>query len=136
MSKSLTVLDQAGMDVCCAPGPQLTLPSQQGSQAVCCAPLSQVPLSLDQAEQVAPLLKALADPVRLRLMSLIASHPGGEACVCDLTDAFALSQPTISHHLKVLHKAGLVEREKRGVWVYYRAQATALASLGLLIGSR
>jgi ArsR family transcriptional regulator, arsenate/arsenite/antimonite-responsive transcriptional repressor len=136
MSKSLTALDQAGTVECCAPGPQLTLPSQQGGEALCCAPLSQVPLSLDQAEQVAPLLKALADPVRLRLMSLIASHPGGEACVCDLTDAFDLSQPTISHHLKVLHEAGLVEREKRGVWVYYRAQAAALASLGLLIGSR
>jgi ArsR family transcriptional regulator, arsenate/arsenite/antimonite-responsive transcriptional repressor len=136
MSKSLTVLGQAPTDACCAPGPQLTLPSQQGDQALCCAPLSQVPLSLEQAEQVAPLLKALADPVRLRLMSLVASHDGGEACVCDLTDAFDLSQPTISHHLKVLHEAGLLEREKRGVWVYYRAQAAALASLGLLIGSR
>ena len=102
---------------------------------MCCAPLSQVPLSADQAEQVAPLLKALADPVRLRLMSLVASHPGGEACVCDLTGAFELSQPTISHHLKVLHEAGLLERDKRGVWVYYRAHAAALASLGLLIGS-
>ena len=114
---------------------QVTLPSQVGDQAVCCAPLSQVPLSLEQAEQVAPLLKALADPVRLRLMSLVASRDGGEACVCDLTDAFDLSQPTISHHLKVLHEAGLVDREKRGVWVYYRARADALASLGVLIGS-
>ena len=86
--------------------------------------------------QVAPLLKALADPVRLRLMSLIASHPGGEACVCDLTDAFDLSQPTISHHLKVLHEAGLVDRDKRGVWVYYRVRPEALASLGALIGDR
>ena len=102
---------------------------------MCCAPLSQVPLSLEQAEQVAPLLKALADPVRLRLMSLVASRDGGEACVCDLTGAFDLSQPTISHHLKVLHEAGLVDREKRGVWVYYRARADALASLGVLIGS-
>jgi ArsR family transcriptional regulator, arsenate/arsenite/antimonite-responsive transcriptional repressor len=136
MSKSLAVLGQAGTGECCAtPGTQVTLPSQQGGQAVCCAPLSQVPLSLEQAEQVAPLLKALADPVRLRLMSLVASHPGGEACVCDLTDAFELSQPTISHHLKVLHEVGLLAREKRGVWVYYRAQAAALASLGLLIGS-
>jgi hypothetical protein len=66
----------------------------------------------EQAQQVAPLLKALADPVRLRLMSLVASHQGGEACVCDLTDAFDLSQPTISHHLKVLHEAGLLDREK------------------------
>ena len=87
-----------------------------------------------QAEQVAPLLKALADPVRLRLMSLVASHAGGEACVCDLNDAFDLSQPTISHHLKVLHEAGLLDREKRGVWVYYRARTEALASLGALIG--
>ena len=102
--------------------------------AACCPPLSREPLSAEQAGQVAPLLKALADPVRLRLMSLIASHPGGEACVCDLTEAFDLSQPTISHHLKVLHEAGLVEREKRGVWVYYRALTEALAALGALIG--
>lgn len=103
--------------------------------AACCAPLSAEPLSAEQADQIAPLLKALADPVRLRLMSLVASHQGGEACVCDLTDAFDLSQPTISHHLKVLHEAGLVDREKRGVWVYYRARTEALASLGTLIGS-
>ena len=69
---------------------------------------------------IAPLLKALADPVRLRLLSLVASHADGEACVCDLNDAFDLSQPTISHHLKVLHEAGLLDRSKRGVWVYYR----------------
>ncbi len=115
MSKSLTVLDPAGT-------------------AACCSPLSVEPLSAEQAGQVAPLLKALADPVRLRLMSIVASHPGGEACVCDLNDAFDLSQPTISHHLKVLHDAGLLDREKRGVWVYYRARTQALASLGTLIG--
>ena len=74
----------------------------------CCSPLSREPLTESQAEQVAPLLKALADPARLRLMSLVASHEGGEACVCDLNDAFELSQPTISHHLKVLHEAGRV----------------------------
>jgi ArsR family transcriptional regulator, arsenate/arsenite/antimonite-responsive transcriptional repressor len=101
----------------------------------CCPPLSAQPLSQAQAEQVAPLLKALADPVRLRLMSLVASHPGGEACVCDLNQAFDLSQPTISHHLKVLHEAGLLDRDKRGVWVYYRARTEALAGLGTLIGS-
>jgi len=100
----------------------------------CCPPLSQEPLTAAQARQVAPLLKALADPVRLRLMSLVASHPGGEACVCDLTGAFDLSQPTISHHLKVLHDTGLMDREKRGVWVYYRARTGALASLATLIG--
>jgi ArsR family transcriptional regulator len=116
MSKSLLVLDAAG-------------------PVACCPPLSAQPLSEEQAEQVAPLLKALAEPVRLRLMSLVASRQGGEACVCDLNDAFDLSQPTISHHLKVLHEAGLLDREKRGVWVYYRARTEALASLGALIGS-
>ncbi len=102
--------------------------------AACCAPLSAGPLSVEQAEQVAPLLKALADPVRLRLMSLVASRAGGEACVCDLNGAFDLSQPTISLHLKVLYEAGLVDRDKRGVWVYYRVRPQALASLGALIG--
>ena len=102
--------------------------------AACCPPLSLEPLSAEQAEQIAPMLKALAEPVRLRLMSLIASHPGGEACVCDLNEAFDLSQPTISHHLKVLHESGLLDREKRGVWVYYRARTEALATLGTLIG--
>jgi ArsR family transcriptional regulator len=82
-----------------------------------------------QAAQVAPLLKALADPVRLRLMSMVLSHEGGEACVCDLNDAFDLSQPTISHHLKVLHEAGLLDREKRGVWVYYRARPDAMSAM-------
>jgi ArsR family transcriptional regulator, arsenate/arsenite/antimonite-responsive transcriptional repressor len=96
--------------------------------------LTSQPLSSEQAEQVALLLKALADPVRLRLMSLVASHEGGEACICDLNDAFDLSQPTISHHMKVLHDAGLVARDKRGVWVYYRVRTQALASLGALIG--
>ena len=100
----------------------------------CCAPLATEPLSADAAERIAPLLKALADPVRLRLLSLVASHGDGEACVCDLNDAFDLSQPTISHHLKVLHEAGLLDRTKRGVWVYYRIKAEALADLGALIG--
>jgi ArsR family transcriptional regulator len=102
--------------------------------AACCSPLTSQPLSFEQAERVAPLLKALADPVRLRLMSLVASHQGGEACGCDLNDAFDLSQPTISHHMKVLHDAGLVDREKRGVWVFYRVRPQALASLSALIG--
>src|SRR3954470_19093289 len=105
-------------------------------QAVaCCSPLSREPLSADAAERIAPLLKALADPVRLRLLSLVASHAGGEACVCDLNDAFDLSQPTISHHLKVLHDAGLLDREKRGVWVYYRARQDAINALGSLFSA-
>jgi ArsR family transcriptional regulator len=102
--------------------------------AACCAPLTAQPLSMEQAGQVAPLLKALADPVRLRLLSLVASHGGGEACICDLNAAFDLSQPTISHHMKVLHEAGLVDRDKRGVWVYYRVCPQALAALAALIG--
>src|ERR1700740_1050979 len=101
--------------------------------AACCPPLSARPLTMEQAEQVAPLLKALADPVRLRLMSIVASAPGGEACVCDLNEAFDLTQPTISHHLKVLHDAGLLDREKRGVWAYYRVNPLALASIAALI---
>ncbi len=135
MPKSYVVLSPAGAAACCSPLQQVDLPSGQAGPLPCCAPLSQVPLSLAQAGQVAPLLKALADPVRLRLMSLVASHPGGEACVCDLADAFDLSQPTISHHLKVLHDSGLLDRDKRGVWVYYRARTGALASLGALIGA-
>src|SRR5436305_2831673 len=101
--------------------------------AACCSPLAHEPMSQQQADSVAPVLKALADPVRLRLMSLVASHEGGEACVCDLTGAFDLSQPTISHHLKILHESGLLDRDKRGVWVYYRARTEALAALATLI---
>lgn len=101
----------------------------------CCSPLTREPLSQDDAARIAPLLKALADPARLRLLSLVASHQGGEACVCDLNDAFDLSQPTISHHLKVLHEAGLLDREKRGIWVYYRARTEAMSALGALIGA-
>jgi ArsR family transcriptional regulator len=100
----------------------------------CCAPLTKEPLSSAQAERIAPLVKALADPVRLRLLSLVASHENGEACVCDLNDAFELSQPTISHHLKVLHDVGLLDRDKRGVWVYYRLNAGALRDFGTLLG--
>jgi len=100
----------------------------------CCSPLTKQPLTSDQAERIAPLVKALADPVRLRLLSLVASHADGEACVCDLNDAFDLSQPTISHHLKLLHDAGLLSRSKRGVWVYYAVRRDALADLGALIG--
>lgn len=100
----------------------------------CCSPLLAEPLSTEQAEQLAPLLKALADPVRLRLLSLVAAHAEGEACVCDLNDAFDLSQPTISHHLKVLHEVGLLDRAKRGTWVYYRIKAEVLADVAGLIG--
>lgn len=79
-----------------------------------------------------PMLKAMADPVRLRLLSLILSHEGSEACVCDLLPHFDLSQPTISHHLKVLHDSGLLDRDKRGTWVFYKARPEAMSALGNL----
>src|SRR3954454_1913429 len=100
----------------------------------CSSPVTREPLTADAAERIAPLVKAIADPVRLRLLSLGVSHAHGEACVCDLNDAFALSQPTISHHLKLLHEAGLLDREKRGVWVYYRVNTGALRDLATLLG--
>ena len=100
----------------------------------CCPPVTREPLTAEQADLVAPVLKAIADPVRLRLLSLVASHQDGEACVCDLNDAFDLSQPTISHHLKQLHEAGVLDRDKRGVWVYYRVNTAALGDLAALLG--
>jgi ArsR family transcriptional regulator len=95
----------------------------------CCTPVTGTPMTTEQAEQVAPLLKALADPVRLRLVSLIAAAEGGEACVCDLNEAFDQTQATISHHLKVLHAAGVLDRDKRGVWVWYTVRPEALAAV-------
>lgn len=91
------------------------------------------PLGEADAVDLARMFKALADPVRLRLLSLIASHEGGEACVCDLTGPFDVSQPTISHHLKVLREAGLVGSERRGTWVYYWVLPGALARLSSLL---
>ena len=100
----------------------------------CCSPLLSEPISVEAAERISPLLKALADPVRLRLLSLVAAHESGEACVCDLNEAFDLSQPTISHHLKVLHETGLLERSKRGTWVYYAVRRDALGDVATLLG--
>ncbi|MEV4049893.1 metalloregulator ArsR/SmtB family transcription factor [Amycolatopsis sp. NPDC049688] len=99
----------------------------------CCAPLSREPLTQDQAVELSHLFKAMADPVRLRLLSLIASHDGGEACVCDLTDAFDLTGPTISHHLKVLRESGLITGDRRGTWVYYRVHPEVLARLSAVL---
>ncbi|GAA1306118.1 ArsR/SmtB family transcription factor [Pseudonocardia xinjiangensis] len=99
----------------------------------CCSPLAREPLSAGQAVELARLFKAMGDPVRLRLLSLIASHEGGEACVCDLTDVFDLTGPTISHHLKVLREAGLISGERRGTWVYYRVQPEALRRLSAVL---
>ncbi|WP_412740139.1 ArsR/SmtB family transcription factor [Krasilnikovia sp. MM14-A1259] len=90
-------------------------------------------LDAKEATAVAPMFKALGDPVRLRLLSMIASAGGGEVCVCDLTGEFDLTGPTISHHLKVLREAGLVNSDRRGTWVYYRLVPRALAGLGDLL---
>ena len=99
----------------------------------CCPPVTTAPLSAADADQLARTLKAIAEPTRLRLLSLIAAHDGGEACVCDLTDPVALSQPTVSHHLKVLVDAGLLGREKRGVWSFYTLIPEALGTLAVVL---
>ena len=111
--------------------PPTQSPSHENAFA-CCTPLAREPLSAEAAAHVVPMLKAIADPARLRLLSLVLSHEGAEACVCDLLPYFDLSQPTISHHLTVLHEAGLVDRDKRGTWVYYVARPAAMAALGNL----
>ncbi|MEV4675171.1 MULTISPECIES: ArsR/SmtB family transcription factor [Actinomadura] len=95
----------------------------------CCAPLSDSALSEAEAAELAKVFKALSDPVRLRLLNMIASVDGDEACVCDLTGAFDLTAPTISHHLKVLRQTGLIEGERRGTWVYYRVVPDRLTRL-------
>ena len=99
-------------------------------ETACCAPLVREPLAADEARDLATMFKALADPARLRLLSIIASHQGGEACVCDLTEPVDLSQPTVSHHLKILTDAGLLTRDKRGKWAYYAVAPQALDALG------
>lgn len=95
----------------------------------CCRPITGTALDAAAAERLATVLRALAEPARLRLVSLIAGHDSGEACVCDLTAPVGLSQPTVSHHLKVLVDAGLLERSQRGKWAYYRLVPAALDAL-------
>ena len=105
----------------------------QDKVVACCPPMVRAPLGEEAAASLSRMFKAMADPVRLRLLSLIASHEGGEACVCDLTGPFDVSQPTISHHLKVLREAGLVGSERRGTWVYYWVRPAALNQLSDLL---
>jgi ArsR family transcriptional regulator len=99
----------------------------------CCTPLVEEPFTAEQAGTLAPMFKALGDPVRLRLLSLIASRGGGEICVCDLTPRFELTGPTISHHLRVLREAGLIDCERRGTWVYYWLQPGVLDRLASVL---
>jgi ArsR family transcriptional regulator len=96
---------------------------------LCSSVQTHEPLTAVEAAELAAAFKALGDPVRLRLLSLIAAHEGGEACVCDVAGAFELSQPTISHHLKVLREAGLVTSERRATWVYYQVVPHRIALL-------
>ncbi len=113
--------------------PTATIPQLPADLAACCAPVTAGVLDDDTAEQLARVFKALADPTRVRLLSMIAASAGGEACACDLIEPVNLSQPTVSHHMRQLVDAGLVTREQRGKWAYYRvvndtlqAVATAL----------
>ena len=101
--------------------------------AAACPPLLQEPIAADDAEHLATALKAVADPARLRLLSLIQAQPDHEACVCHLTGPLGLSQPTVSHHLKVLLQAELVEREQRGSWAFFRVREEPLAALRELL---
>ena len=115
MAKQLVVLDTVG--------------------EACCTPITEASLDADQATDLARMFKALGDPIRLRLLSRIASAADGEICVCDITgDDFDVTGPTISHHLKVLREAGLIEGERRGTWIYYRPQAENVQRLALVLG--
>ena len=100
-----------------------------------CAPLVREALTAEQAADLSRVLKAVADPARLRLLSMVAAHEGGEACVCDLTGPLGLSQPTVSHHLKVLVDAGLLTRDKRGVWAWYRLVPGALDAIAAVLSA-
>jgi ArsR family transcriptional regulator len=112
----------------------LTITDVRGpSTETCSPPLTGQPLGETAAAGLAQIFRALGDPVRLRLVSLIGAHQGGEVCVCDLTSAFSLTQPTISHHLKVLREAGIIDSERRGTWVYYRLIPAALERMGALL---
>ena len=113
------------------------IPADGSSAAAeeCSVPLVREPVGEAAAAGLAQVFRALGDPVRLRLVSLIGAHQGGEACVCDLTAAFDLTQPTISHHLKVLREAGIIGSERRGTWVYYRLVLAALERMAALLAS-
>ena len=112
------------------------LPAIDTADTPCCPPLVQAPIPATEAADLAAAFKAIGDPVRLQLLSMIASHAGGEVCVCDLTPAFDLTGPTISHHLRVLREAGLIDHQRRGTWVYYWVIPAKLAALSALLDIR
>ncbi len=112
-----------------------SLPLLAPDWVVCCSPLTGAPMDADTATRLAGVLKAIAEPTRLRLLSLVAAHADGEACICDLTEPVHLSQPTVSHHMKVLVDAGLLTREQRGKWAYYRLVPGTLDALAQLLST-
>ena len=125
MSKQDLVIQGAGgSGGCCTPEP---------GAVECCAPLASEPLPEAGAQELAVLFKAVADPMRLRLLSLIACHEGGESCVCDLTGAFDVTPPSISYHLKILREAGLISSDRRGTWVYYRVNPDVMARMSAVL---
>ena len=105
------------------------LPVTDVSAAACCSPLASQTISAEDAETVARTFKALGDPTRVRILSIVASHADQEACVCDLQEPLELSQPTVSHHLKILMDAGFLTRSKRGTWAYYALVPGSLDSV-------
>src|ERR1700722_3521680 len=117
VTRLLPIVTTAGQDACAEPA------------------LIGDPIDDQVAAGLAPVFKALGDPVRLRLVSLIGAHQGGEICVCDLTSAFDLTQPTISHHLRVLREAGIIDSERRGTWVYYWLVPAALERMSALLSA-
>ena len=123
-NQELTVLGSSGCGDC-SPG------TADGVE--CCAPLACEPLPEAGAQELAVLFKAVADPVRLRLLSLIACHEGGESCVCDLTGAFDMTAPSVSYHLRILREAGLISAERRGTWVYYRVEPAVMARMSAVL---
>lgn len=95
----------------------------------CCTPLLSGRLTVDEATHLAAIFRVLSEPVRLQMLSLIAAQPSREVCACELAEPLGLSQPTISHHLKLMYEAGLLERERRGTWIYYQILPEKLAML-------
>jgi ArsR family transcriptional regulator len=125
MSKQDLVIQEAhGPGGCCA---------QEPGAGECCAPLAREPLPEAGAQELALLFKAVADPMRLRLLSLIACHEGGESCVCDLTEAFDVTPPSVSYHLKILREAGLISSDRRGTWIYYRVNPDVMARMSAVL---
>ncbi|WP_170981084.1 metalloregulator ArsR/SmtB family transcription factor [Mycolicibacterium sp. CR10] len=116
--------------------PTTIAPLTRSDVAACCSPLTGGVLDNPAAERLASVFKALADPARVKLVSLIAASDGGEACICDLTEPLGLSQPTVSHHMKLLVDSGLVSRDQRGKWAYYRVNTDALDRISAAVSTQ